>query len=163
MITGGLGSLGLRVAGWMVQQGAGHMVLTGRREASIQSQKSLDRLRQAGAQVTVVKADVSDEEAMNQVFAEINTAGPPLRGIVHAAGVLGYQLIRDMDYSTFESVLRPKVVGTWILHQLTRDLNLDFFACSSSIASVWGSKGQAHYTAANHFLDALAHHRRRLG
>jgi NAD(P)-dependent dehydrogenase (short-subunit alcohol dehydrogenase family) len=163
IITGGLGSLGLRVAGWMVQQGARHLVLTGRREASTESQESLHRLRQAGAQVTVAKADVSDEEAMNQVFAQINSAGPPLRGIVHAAGVLGYQLIRDMDYSTFESVLRPKVVGTWILHQLTRGLNLDFFACFSSIASVWGSKGQAHYTAANHFLDVLAHHRRGLG
>ena len=63
----------------------------------------------------------------------------------------------------FESVLRPKVVGAWILHQLSRDLKLDFFACFSSIASVWGSKGQAHYTAANHFLDLLAHYRRGLG
>ena len=101
MITGGLGSLGLRVAGWMVQQGARHLVLTGRREASSQSQESLDRLRHAGAEVTVVRADVSDEAAMNLVFAEIHAAGPPLRGIVHAAGVLGYQLIRDMDYCDF--------------------------------------------------------------
>ena len=163
MITGGLGTLGLRVARWMVHQGARHLVLTGRRDASSQPQESLSQLRQAGAQVSVVKADVSDEEAMGKVFAEINTAGPPLRGIVHAAGVPGYQLIRDMDGSTLESVLRPKVVGAWILHQLSRELKLDFFACFSSIASVWGSKGQAHYTAANHFLDLLAHYRRGLG
>src|SRR5262245_48264086 len=163
MITGGLGTLGLRVARWMVQQGARNLVLTARRDVSSETQESLSRLRQAGARVSVFKADVSDEEAMVKVFGEIDTAGPPLRGIVHAAGVPGYQLIRDMDGSTLESVLRPKVVGTWILHRLTRELNLDFFACFSSIASVWGSKGQAHYTAANHFLDLLAHYRRGLG
>ena len=163
MITGGLGTLGLRVARWMVHQGARHLVLTGRRDASSQPQESLSQLRQAGAQVSVVKADVSDEEAMGKVFAEINTAGPPLRGIVHAAGVPGYQPIRDMDGSTLESVLRPKVAGAWILHQLSRELKLDFFVCFSSIASVWGSKGQAHYAAANHFLDILAHYRRSLG
>ena len=89
MITGGLGSLGLRVAGWMVQAALPSPVLTGRREASSQSQESLDRLRHAGAEVTVVRADVSDEAAMNLAFAEIHAAGPPLRGIVHAAGVLG--------------------------------------------------------------------------
>ena len=62
-----------------------------------------------------------------------------------------------------QSVLRPKVAGAWILHQLSRDLKLDFFVCFSSIASVWGSKSQAHYAAANHFLDILAHYRRALG
>ena len=144
MITGGLGSLGLRVAGWMVQQGARHLVLTGRREASIQSQESLDRLRQKGAQVTVVRADVSDEEAMNQVFAEINTAGPPLRGIVHAAGVLGSSLSGTWTIRRSSPFCVPRwsELRTASTHSQPES---DFFACFSSIASVWGSM-TAHYT-----------------
>ena len=53
--------------------------------------------------------------------------------------------------------MRPELLGGWVLHRLTSHLDLDFFICFSSVASVWGSKGQAHYCAGNHFLDVLAH------
>jgi acyl carrier protein len=62
-----------------------------------------------------------------------------------------------------QAVLRPKVAGAWILHQLTKEMSLDFFVCFSSIASAWGSKGQAHYAAANQFLDTLCAYRSRSG
>jgi acyl carrier protein len=65
-----------------------------------------------------------------------------------------------MDLNTIASVLRPKVAGTWVLHHLSKGMVLDFFIGFSSIASVWGSKGQAHYAAANYFLDAFAQYRR---
>src|SRR5262249_33514671 len=109
------------------------------------------------------QADVSDQPAMAALFARIESSLPPLRGIVHAAGLPGFQALQDMTPDSLHSVLRPKVTGAWILHQLSRNLKLDFFICFSSIASVWGSKSQAHYAAANHFLDILAHYRRALG
>ncbi len=163
LITGGLGALGLSVAQWMVEQGARQLVLTSRRGASSEVQETLSQLEQAGAKVLVAQADVSNEGDMVRVLAEVKASMPPLRGIVHAAGVPGYEAIKDMELNTLESMLRPKVVGTWILHQLTQEIKLDFFVSFSSIASVWGSKGQAHYAAANHFLDVLAHYRHRLG
>ncbi|MFL9462648.1 MULTISPECIES: type I polyketide synthase [Scytonema] len=163
LITGGLGALGLRVARWMVSQGARQLVLVGRSAASDAVQSTLRQLEQLGAKVFVAQADVSDEADVVKLLATMNASMPPLRGIVHAAGVSGYKPIKDMDSDTFESVVRPKVLGTWILHQLTQDMKLDFFVNFSSIASVWGSKGQAHYAAANHFLDVLAHHRQGLG
>jgi thioester reductase-like protein len=163
LITGGLGALGLKVAQWMVEQGARQLVLTGRRGASSEAQESLRQLEQAGAKILVAKADVSTEGDMIRVLEEIKASMPPLRGIVHAAGVPGYEVLKDMELDTLESVLRPKVVGTWILHQLTQGIKLDFFVNFSSISSVWGSKGQAHYAAANHFLDVLAHYRQGLG
>jgi acyl transferase domain-containing protein/acyl carrier protein len=162
LITGGLGALGLKVAQWMVQQGARHLVLTGRNQASDQALNIINSIEQGGCKVLVAQADVSDWEDMVRVFEEIK-AGPPLQGIIHAAGLSAYQSIEDMDLDTFESMLRPKVIGTWILHQLTRELTLDFFVLFSSIASIWSSKGQAHYAAANSFLDGLAHYRRTLG
>jgi len=88
---------------------------------------------------------------------------PPLRGIVHAAGVVRNQPLSDVRPEDLADVLRPKVLGTWILHGLTRDLPLDFFVCFSSISATWGSAAQASYAAANQFLDAFAFCRRAEG
>jgi acyl carrier protein len=56
-------------------------------------------------------------------------------------------------------VLAAKAGGAWHLDRATRDLPLDFFVMYSSVASVFGSPGQAGYAAANAFLDGLAHRR----
>ena len=88
---------------------------------------------------------------------------PPLRGIVHAAGVLDDGVITQQSHERFLCVMEPKVLGTWQLHTLSQELPLDFFICFSSIASLLGSPGQANYAAANAFMDALMHQRRRHG
>ncbi len=167
LITGGLGALGLKVAEWMVARGARYLVLTGRRGTSTsQPEEIITRcsiMEQAGAKVVMAQADVCCETDMVRVLKQIEVSMPPLQGIVHAAGVVGYQALKDMNLNTLKSVLRPKVLGAWILHKLTQEMKLDFFVSFSSIASVWGSKGQAHYAAANHFLDALAYYRQGLG
>src|SRR4029077_10676440 len=119
LITGGLGALGLRVARWMVEQGARHLGLTGRRGASSQTQEILSQLEQAGARVLVVKADVSEEGDMVRVLDEIHAAGAPLRGIVHAAGVLDDGILLRQDWDRFANVMGPKVMGSWNLHTLT--------------------------------------------
>lgn len=163
LITGGLGSLGMNVAKYFVEKGAKNIVLVGRKGASSEVRETLDKLEQTGVKVVIVKADVSNEKDMTGLISQIKTTMPPLRGVIHAAGVVEYQSIKDMEFNSLHSVLRPKVLGAWNLHQLTREIDLDFFVCFSSIASVWGSKGLGHYAAANHFLDALAHYRRGLG
>jgi hypothetical protein len=82
---------------------------------------------------------------------------------VHAAGVVGYKPILQVGRDELDAVLQPKVAGAWLLHRHSEAFPLDFFVMFSSIASAWGSREQAHYSAANRFLDALAHHRRGLG
>lgn len=177
LITGGLGSLGLLTAQWMVEQGARNLVLIGRKglperhEWSIipqdsdigQQIKAIQALENMGANVIVAQADVSNQAQMTAVFERLRDTQIPLKGIVHAAGVAEYKAIQEIDLGTFQSILKPKVVGTWLLHELSQEMNLDFFVCFSSIASVWGSRGQGHYAAGNHFLDAIAHHRQALG
>lgn len=163
LITGGLGALGLKVAQWMVGQGAKQLVLTGRRGASSEAQEAITQIEKAGVKVLVAQADVCNQEDMLRVLEQVKVSMPPLRGIVHGAGVSRYEAIADMERDALELVLRPKVVGAWILHQLTQGIKLDFFVSFSSISSMWGSRGQAHYAAANHFLDGLAHYRQRLG
>ena len=176
LITGGLGMLGMKLSRWLAERGAKHLVLTGRTGipersewASIESNTSIGQrisairaLEERGVQVTVAQADVSDRTAMAQLFAQFGTALPPLRGVIHAAGTNANQPLADMDFDTWHNVLKPKVDGAWILHNLTSNMTLDFFVCFSSAASVWGSQGMAAYAAANHFLDQLAHYRRAL-
>jgi acyl carrier protein len=124
---------------------------------------ALRAVEDLGATVAVVEADVGDLSQMSGAFEQLRNSHPPVRGIVHAAGVLRAQPLGQMEFETLQLVMRPKVTGTWILHRLTQGMALDFFIMFSSGASVWGSRELAHYAAANQFLDAMAHYRRRLG
>ncbi|ARV58018.1 short-chain dehydrogenase [Nostocales cyanobacterium HT-58-2] len=163
LITGGLGALGLKLAQWLVQKGAQHLVLTGRHGPSQAAQGEISKLEQAGAQILVVAADVSKQDDVNRLLAEVKNSMPSLRGIFHAAGVLQDGMLLGQTKESFTKVMAPKVAGAWNLHTLTQDLELDFFVCFSSVSALLGSPGQGNYAAANAFMDALAHHRRALG
>ncbi|MEE8526588.1 MAG: SDR family NAD(P)-dependent oxidoreductase, partial [Thermoanaerobaculia bacterium] len=163
LITGGLGRLGLRLARFLVERGARHLILLGRRAPSGERLEAVRALEESGAEVRTEAADVGDAERLTVLIAELASSPHPLRGICHAAGVLEPRPLSELDVERLTATLRPKVAGTWALHQATRELELDFFICFSSISSVWGSAGMAHYAAANHFLDAIAHYRSSLG
>ena len=163
LITGGHGGLGLAVARWLVEKGARHLVLLSRGGASPEGEKVAAELSAKGAAITSIQADVSNESDLARALAAIRDSMPPLRGVVHAAGVLDDHLVLNMNEESFRRVLAPKVLGAWNLHALTADLPLDFFVAFSSVASVLGSPGQANYAAANAFLDGLAHERRARG
>jgi phthiocerol/phenolphthiocerol synthesis type-I polyketide synthase C len=163
LITGGLGGIGSTVAAWMAAQGARHLVLMGRGRASKAARDTLDALRAEGAEVVVAQGDVTRADELAAVLESIRVAMPPLRGVVHSAGVLDDGILRRLDERRLRDVMAPKVDGAWNLHALTRDTALDFFVLFSSAASILGSPGQSHYAAANAFLDALAWHRRAEG
>lgn len=163
LITGGMGGLGLLIAKWMVEKGARNLVLLGRSGANAQVQASITALAALGAEVIVKQADVVDLEQMTQVITEIERSLPPLRGIIHAVGVLDDGVLQQQTWERFHKVMAPKVEGTWYLHTLTRHLPLDFFVLFSSIASLFGSPGQANHAAANAFLDGFAYYRQQQG
>jgi acyl transferase domain-containing protein len=162
LVTGGLGGLGLEVAGWMVRQGARHLLLLGRRGGGA-APEAVEALRKAGAEVVAPAADVADRDRLAAVLAEAARTMPPLRGVVHAAGVLDDGVLARQTAARYRPVAAPKVGGAWNLHELTAEAPLDFFVCFSSAASLLGSPGQGNYAAANAFLDALAAHRRGQG
>jgi myxalamid-type polyketide synthase MxaB len=162
LVTGGLGGLGLEVAQQLVEQGARHLVLAGRSRASAAGQDTIERLRSTGVAVQVVQADIANSGDVARLI-ELCQAEAPLRGIVHAAGVLDDGVLDKQTDERFARVLAPKVRGAWQLHDQTQELPLDFFVCFSSMASIMGSAGQCNYAAANAFLDALAAHRRARG
>ncbi|HEY7330127.1 MAG TPA: type I polyketide synthase [Gemmataceae bacterium] len=164
LIAGGLGGFGLAVAQWLVECGARHLALLGRRGIhSDKSRQAVAELEQRGAIVTVYRADIAREDDLASVLAAIERDGPPLRGVIQAAMVLEDALLPNLDWPRMRRVLAPKVEGSWNLHRQTLRCQLDFFVMFSSLSSVFGHGGQGNYAAANHFLDALAWHRRALG
>ncbi|NMO16394.1 SDR family NAD(P)-dependent oxidoreductase [Pyxidicoccus fallax] len=164
LVTGGLGGLGLSLAGWLVEQGAGHLVLVGRSGAESPAQQAaVAALREKGARVTVARADVAERAQVERVLAEVAASGLPLRGIIHAAVVLDDGLLAQQTPARMRTVMAPKVLGSLHLHELTLGTPLDFFVMYASAAGFMGSPGQGNYAAANAFQDALAHHRRAKG
>ncbi len=163
LITGGLGGLGLTIAEWMSQNGAKNLVLMGRNGASKEAQKILERMEKTGTRVLAVRGDISKAEDLSKILFEIGQAMPPLRGVIHAAGILDDGVFLQQNWKRFADVMRPKVQGAWNLHLQTRDLPLDFLVLFSSGAAVLGAAGQSNYAAANAFLDALAAYRQARG
>ncbi len=164
LITGGLGALGLRVAEWLAGQGAGTIALMSRRRKPLpEIEDSLAPIRAKGAKVVALAGDVADAKSLAAALAKLPKDAPPLRGVVHAAGVLADGVLVDMTQEQLDLAMRPKLAGAWNLHNATREMPLDWFVMFSSVASVLGSPGQANYAAGNAALDALAHHRRAIG
>ncbi|MDY7007683.1 MAG: type I polyketide synthase [Cyanobacteriota bacterium] len=163
LITGGLGALGLEVAQWLVNQGAKYLVLTGRNGPSETASQTIEKLEKTGCNISILLGDISSEQDVNHIFDQIQESLPPLKGVVHAAGVLDDGVIQQMNWERFTKVMAPKLEGSWHLHKLTQNMPLDFFVCFSSIASLIGSPGQGNYAAANSFMDAIVHYRRGMG
>jgi acyl carrier protein len=163
VITGGFGALGLQVARFLAELGAACVVLMGRSGPSDQALNALRRLEERGCRVLFVQGDVTNKADVAALRDTVAANSFKLKGVVHAAGVNEQCSIAELKQPQLMSTLAPKIVGALNLHQLTETLHLDFFICFSSISAVWGSARQAHYAAANAFLDGFVEYRRGRG
>ncbi len=164
LVTGGTGGLGGALARHLVTvRGVRSLVLASRRgieaPGAVELQQELEEL---GARVAVVACDVSDRDAVVGLL-ELVPEEFPLRGVVHAAGVLDDGVIGSLTSERVRRVLASKVDAAWNLHELTRDADLSMFVLFSSAAATMGSPGQGNYAAANSFLDGLGAYRRSQG
>jgi phthiocerol/phenolphthiocerol synthesis type-I polyketide synthase C len=166
LVTGGYGALGLLCAEWLLERGAGAVALLGRREPPAAAAERIAALRRSAPgepRIAVLQADVADEAALAGALEEIARTLPPLRGVLHAAGVLEDGPVASCDEAAWRRVLAPKVAGAWNLDRLTAGRDLELFVLFSSAAGLLGSPGQASYAAANAYLAGLAHRRRCAG
>ncbi|KAI4157773.1 MAG: hypothetical protein L6R39_000604 [Caloplaca ligustica] len=140
---------------WMNERGAKHFAFISRSGTDKpEAARLVESLQKAGATTQVFRADVSNDEAVRRVVNEIKSKGQ-IRGVVHAATAF-----KHMDHAPSVECAEAKAQGVLSLHHAVLDLNLDFFAMTSSISALLGNTGQSNYSAANSVLDALAVQRR---
>ncbi|MGY6653504.1 SDR family NAD(P)-dependent oxidoreductase [Amycolatopsis sp. TRM77291] len=163
VITGGLGGLGLVAADWLAARGATRLVLSGRRGASPAVEPLLADLREQGADVRVVTGDIAEPGTAEALVAAATEGGLPLRGMLHAAGVLSDGAAVSLDADAVEAVWRAKALGAWRLHEATAGHELDWWLTYSSAAALFGSPGQTAYATANAWVDTLVTWRRAAG
>lgn len=168
LVTGGLGGIGGRLALWLADKGARHLLLTGRSELpqdpASSPRAALDDLVGRGVEVEYARVDVADYAAMERLLADRANAGcPRVRGVFHAAGVIEYVPVTETTSVQMRAAMSAKVAGAWNLHRLTAGAQLDHFVLFSSASALLGSPMLGAYAAGNAFLDALAYHRRAAG
>ena len=152
LISGGLGDIGLEVANWLARQGAGRLILLSRTglPAAVEWQdvlgdpdsnlrltsqiRGVRSLEARGVEVWSVAGDVADRDFMTSLIARIVGRYGRIDGVFHAAGVLTDGMVWNRKIEEVYDVLRPKVQGGWIRHEVTRHLPLDLFVCFLLVA-----------------------------
>ncbi len=170
LVTGGTGALGVLVATRLADLGARRIVLLSRRgiaersawAADAEPARTILALEERGVSVRVAAVDIAAPGAADELRAVLGDL-PPVRGVVHAAGVEAGALLAGTTAEDFSAAMRPKVDGTLVLHEVFAPGELDWLVLFSSCGYLAGFPGQGAYACANAYLDAFAQHRRSLG
>ncbi|KAK1561717.1 putative polyketide synthase [Colletotrichum navitas] len=163
VLSGGLGALGLGIAGSLITRGVRHLIFLSRSGPSTVKQKAAIRdFKERGCSVHTIQCDVTDEVQVKLAAQSCELSGWKVKGIIQCAMVLQDSVFENMDYQRWCATINPKVKGTWNLHCLF-PRELDFFVILSSMSGVIGNAGQANYSAGNTYEDSVAHYRRNIG
>jgi polyketide synthase 5 len=163
VITGGLGEVGLLLAEELAVAGCGRIVLCSRAAPSNTAQETIELIRAIGCDVVVEHGDIAQPETADRLVAAATATGLPLRGVLHAAGIVENACLANITDELLASEWTPKVYGAWHLHQASSGQPLDWFCSFSSAAALLGSPGLGAFAAANSWLDAFTHWRRAQG
>jgi len=180
IISGGTGGLGLEMGKYLASKNKvkiafinrsklpernawDELISNGENKKLCSTITTIRDIEQTGAEVNNFSANVSSFDEMKQIVDQLKSKYGAINGIIHCAGVAGDGFIMRKGKEIFDSVLLPKIQGTWILDKLTSEENLDFFVMFSSILTIFGDPGQGDYTAANSYMDAFADYRTKKG
>ncbi|PLB55540.1 putative polyketide synthase [Aspergillus steynii IBT 23096] len=160
LLVGGLGGLGKAIASWMALNGARHLMFLSRSAGrSEEDRLFLNELNTMGYSTQCFACDIADPSAVKHA---VEQASVPIAGVMQMAMVLRDVGVLGMDIDSWHTAVRPKVQGTWNLHEcLPKDM--DFFVLFSSVGGTFGYYGQSNYASANTFLDSFVQYRQNKG
>ena len=178
LVTGGMGALGLLMADWLADRGARRLILAGRtplpprrewtsaaNDADVRHKIAAIRaLEMRGVAVEAVALDIGSRDALQDMLDRRDERGePPIRGVIHSAGLNDGQLLTEIEDRRLRSTMWPKISGARTLHDVFPPGSLDFMYLTSAAGAVFGVPGQGAYASANAYLDGLARSRHRQG
>ncbi|KAJ5770651.1 uncharacterized protein N7511_002702 [Penicillium nucicola] len=159
VLAGGYGGLGRSLTRWMASRGARNLIFLSRSSASTPEKvKMLTDLTNMGCIVHSFACDVSDAGTLEALSESTFPNLPPIKGCIQASMVLRDCAFECLSYEDWQAAIKPKVQGSWNLHK-TLPKDMDFFVMLSSVAGIFGNRGQSNYAAGNTFQDSLAAHR----
>ncbi len=161
VIAGGTGALGLAIAKWMASKGARHLALLSRSGIG-DRRHELFVLEKGGVQLRLPTLDIANKDSLELELQSLRKERP-IGGVIHAAGQFEICPLQELTTNRCMNLMANKILGIQWLDELTREDELEFFVGYSSIASVWGSAGNFHYTAANQVVDAVIQRRKQAG
>lgn len=163
VLSGGLGGLGRSIADMMFAAGARNITFISRSGGKAdEAKRLLESLQERGCNAQAYSCDITDSAAVDAFAAACLARGEVVKGVIQCAMVLRDGMFENMSFKQWTESLAPKVQGTWHLHK-SLPADMDFFIMLSSMAGVIGNPGQANYSAAGTYQDALSRHRRANG
>ncbi|KAJ5542947.1 hypothetical protein N7535_005370 [Penicillium sp. DV-2018c] len=163
VLAGGYGGLGRSIARWMASRGAKNLIILSRSptKTTEKAELALD-LAKLGCTIHSFVCDIADASSLKALADEAFPKLPPIKGCIQASMVLRDGTFTNLSYTDWQAAIQPKVHGTWNLHK-TLPQNMDFFIMLSSVAGIFGNRGQSNYASGNTFQDALALYRHSRG
>jgi len=176
LITGGLGGVGVEIARYLIKSFNAKLLLVGRTPlpgkdvgSSVSTEmsakiKAYQELTQLGDAVVYEAVDICDFTRLQQVVEQVKSRwGCKLDGVIHLAGIYQEQMLLDETRQSLTAMLRPKVLGGWVLHQVLVNQGQGVFISFSSLMSFFGGATIGAYVAANTFLESFNQYQRSIG
>ena len=161
LLTGGLGGIGTIIAKYLLENYQANLILVGRTLLEGNNEEITTKIRlyqeleKLPGSVIYQAVDTCDLVGLQQVVEKATKEwGTQLDGILHMAGISQEKSIKEETQENIAAVLRPKVNGTWVLHQLLKDKKNALFVHFCSVNGFFGGANVGAYSAANSFQSA---------
>ncbi|MFI2511764.1 type I polyketide synthase [Streptomyces sp. NPDC018972] len=162
LITGGTGPLETRIARWLSERGAEHLVLAGRVDPDASARIEAE-IGTPATRLTFAACDLTDRRQVTDLLDRLTADGHRITDLMHTAGDPGLAPLHDTAPTALARVLADKAYSARLLDDLLDPAHLRTVVHFSSVAAFWGSGEHGAYAAANAHLDALAQRHRAQG
>jgi acyl transferase domain-containing protein/NAD(P)H-dependent flavin oxidoreductase YrpB (nitropropane dioxygenase family)/NADP-dependent 3-hydroxy acid dehydrogenase YdfG len=117
---------------------------------------TLDAVRRLGASAEYLSADLGDQAAVRSLVSDVCRRHGRIDAVIHGAGILEDRLLADKDIASVQRVLSAKAESALLLAENLDPETTRAYLLFSSVAGLFGNKGQGDYAGANVVLDLLA-------